>query len=87
MWEKTIYVLYGVSGIITFRNIFRLAEYIGGRDSFRLRIEWPIYVSDAIFMAVIMTIFCWWYPPAQQFRVVSSRIRVEAPPTQIAAEI
>jgi len=85
-WEKTIYVLYGISAIITIRNIFRVAEYIAGREGFLLRVEWPIYVFDAVFMAVTMATFYWWYPPVQQFRVVDSKISVETPPAQIAAE-
>jgi RTA1 like protein len=79
-------VLYGVSSILTIRNIFRVAEYLGGREGFLLRVEWPIYVFNAIFMAVTMAIFYWWYPPAQQFRVVDFKISVETPPVQMADE-
>jgi RTA1 like protein len=85
-WEKTIYVLYGISAIITIRNIFRVAEYIGGREGFLLRVEWPIYVFDAVFMAVTMAIFYRWYPRTQQFRIVDSKISVETPPVEIADE-
>jgi hypothetical protein len=31
-------------------------------------------------------IFYWWYPFAQQFRVVDSKISVETPPVQMADE-
>jgi RTA1 like protein len=61
-WEQMLMVLYTVSGLIIFRNILRVVEYIGGRQGPLLRIEWPIYVFDAVPMAVTMLVFFVWYP-------------------------
>ena len=44
------------------RNIFRLAEYIGGRDGVLLSVEWPFLVFDTLLMAATMGIFYWGYP-------------------------
>ncbi|KAI4111984.1 MAG: hypothetical protein LQ338_008337 [Usnochroma carphineum] len=61
-WQKMMVVLYVVSALILVRNIFRVVEYIGGRDGPLLRVEWPIYVFDALLMAATMVIWGVWYP-------------------------
>ncbi|KAL8698093.1 MAG: hypothetical protein Q9201_006765 [Fulgogasparrea decipioides] len=61
-WQKMLMVLYVVSAIIMVRNIFRVVEYIGGREGLLLRVEWPIYCFDALLMAATMTIWLIWYP-------------------------
>lgn len=81
--EKTLYVLYAVSAIIMIRNIFRVAEYIGGHDGVLLRVEWPIYVFDAMLMALTMAIFYWGYPPIMRFGVLDSEASAETPPVPI----
>ncbi len=82
-WEKTLYVLYTVSATIMIRNIFRIAEYAGGHDGALLRVEWPIYVFDALLMALTMVIFYWGYPPAKQLNISDSEASIEVPRTQI----
>ncbi len=83
-WEKMLYVLYTVSAIIMIRNIFRVAEYAGGRDGALLRVEWPIYVFDALLMALTMIVFYWGYPPAKQLNISSLEASNEMPRTQNA---
>ncbi|KAL8781675.1 MAG: hypothetical protein Q9213_005892 [Squamulea squamosa] len=61
-WQKMLLVLYAVSAIIMVRNIFRVVEYIGGRNGPLLRVEWPIYVFDALLMAATMAIWFFGYP-------------------------
>ncbi|KAL8922681.1 MAG: hypothetical protein Q9208_004994 [Pyrenodesmia sp. 3 TL-2023] len=61
-WQKMMVVLYAVSALILVRNIFRVVEYIGGRDGPLLRVEWPIYVFDAVLMAATMVVWGIWYP-------------------------
>ncbi|KAL8853550.1 MAG: hypothetical protein Q9221_001536 [Calogaya cf. arnoldii] len=61
-WQKMLSVLYAVSAIILVRNIFRVVEYIGGNDGPLLRVEWPIYVFDALLMAATMAIWFAGYP-------------------------
>ncbi|KAI4108130.1 MAG: hypothetical protein LQ339_002402 [Xanthoria mediterranea] len=61
-WQKMLWVLYAVSAIILVRNIFRVVEYLGGNAGPLLRVEWPIYVFDALLMAATMTIWFAGYP-------------------------
>ncbi|KAL8937181.1 MAG: hypothetical protein Q9216_004555 [Gyalolechia sp. 2 TL-2023] len=61
-WQKMMVTLYVVSALILVRNIFRVVEYIGGRDGPLLRVEWPTYVFDAILMAATMVVWGVWYP-------------------------
>ncbi|KAL8969414.1 MAG: hypothetical protein Q9197_004359 [Variospora fuerteventurae] len=61
-WQKMMGVLYVVSAIILVRNIFRVVEYVGGNDGPLLRVEWPIYVFDALLMAATMAVWGFWYP-------------------------
>lgn len=82
-WEKTLYVLYTVSASIMIRNIFRAAEYARGHDGALLRVEWPIYVFDALLMALTMVIFYWGYPPAKQLKASDSEASIETPQAQI----
>ncbi|KAL8992787.1 MAG: hypothetical protein Q9169_006836 [Polycauliona sp. 2 TL-2023] len=61
-WQKMLWVLYTVSAIILVRNIFRVVEYLGGNDGPLLRVEWPLYVFDALLMAATMAIWFAGYP-------------------------
>jgi len=63
-WQTTMLVLYVVSALIMVRNIIRVVEYIGGRHGPLLRVEWTIYVFDAVLMAATMTVWWIWYPVA-----------------------
>lgn len=63
-WQTTMLVLYVVSALIVVRNIIRVVEYIGGREGPLLRVEWTIYVFDAVLMAAAMTVWWIWYPIA-----------------------
>ncbi|KAI4192265.1 MAG: hypothetical protein LQ350_008678 [Teloschistes chrysophthalmus] len=56
-WEKTLVVLYLVSGLIMARNIVRVVEFIGGREGPLLTVEWTIYVFDALIMAATMAVW------------------------------
>ncbi|KAI4150389.1 MAG: hypothetical protein L6R39_002282 [Caloplaca ligustica] len=69
MWQKMLVVLYVVSALILVRNVFRVVEYVGGRDGPLLRIEWPIYVFDALLMAATMGVWGVWYPSSMLPRV------------------
>ncbi|KAL8917620.1 MAG: hypothetical protein Q9172_005761 [Xanthocarpia lactea] len=61
-WQKMLWVLYAVSAIIMVRNIFRVVEYIGGQNGPLLKVEWPIYVFDALLMAATMAVWFAGYP-------------------------
>lgn len=68
-WQKMMIMLYTVSGLILVRSIFRVVEYVQGRDGYLLSIEWPIYTFDALLMAITMLIFLVWYPSTLQSRL------------------
>ncbi|PVH91187.1 RTA1 like protein [Periconia macrospinosa] len=67
-WERFLFWLYGVSIIITFRNLFRVIEYALGDDGYLLSTEWPIYVFDAIPMAFVLVVCNLWYVGGMDFR-------------------
>ncbi|KAK0654855.1 RTA1 like protein-domain-containing protein [Cercophora newfieldiana] len=61
-WEQLLRMLYGVSGLIMVRSLFRVVEFIMGTDGYLLSTEWPIYVFDAVPMLFAMAIYWWWWP-------------------------
>lgn len=61
-WLTMLYVLFGVSVLITVRNIFRVIEYAGGEDGYLLVHEWPMYAFDATLMLAVVAILLWWFP-------------------------
>ncbi|KEF61859.1 uncharacterized protein A1O9_03430 [Exophiala aquamarina CBS 119918] len=61
-WLTMLYVLFGVSMLITVRNIFRVVEYAAGEDGYLLTNEWPMYVFDATLMLSVVAILLWWFP-------------------------
>jgi hypothetical protein len=61
-WQRTLGMLYGSSGLIMVRSVFRVIEYALGRDGYPLQNEWTLYVFDALLMVLTMAVFAWWYP-------------------------
>ena len=61
-WHKMLWVLYALCALIMVRNVFRVVEYIGGRDAYLFEHEWPSYTFDAIPMATGMGVLLFWYP-------------------------
>ncbi|KAL6922484.1 hypothetical protein FSST1_006510 [Fusarium sambucinum] len=53
--------LYICSLLVMFRNIYRLIEYEQGEDGYLQSHEWPTYVLDVMFMAIIMVLTLGWY--------------------------
>ncbi|PVH95388.1 hypothetical protein DM02DRAFT_482480, partial [Periconia macrospinosa] len=60
-WERYMVMLYVVSGIITARNFFRVAEFAMGEDGYLNTNEWPVFAFDASLMAVVLVICSFWY--------------------------
>ncbi|KAM0544974.1 hypothetical protein ACHAPJ_011554 [Fusarium lateritium] len=58
---RMMVVLYICSVLVMFRNIFRLIEYKQGKDGYLQSHEWPAYVLDVFFMAIIMLLTLGWY--------------------------
>jgi hypothetical protein len=65
-WQRMMFMLYVASGLILVRSIFRVVEYIQGRNGYLLSREWPTYVFDALLMAATMLVFLIWYPSTLQ---------------------
>lgn len=56
-WARYIYVLYLGSSLVTVRSIFRVIEYIQGRDGYLITHEVFFYVLDATMMLGASTEF------------------------------
>ena len=60
-WQRLLATLYGVSGLITLRNIIRTVEYGQGSEAYLLTHEWTLYLFDALLMATVLAICLFWY--------------------------
>ncbi|KAK4618612.1 uncharacterized protein CLAFUR5_11018 [Fulvia fulva] len=56
-WRRHIHALYWGSGLIMFRSIFRVVEYLMGNNGFLLRHEYFLYIFDAVPMFLLMVLF------------------------------
>lgn len=66
-WQASLYMLYGTSGAILVRNIFRVVEFVIGSDhGYLADHEWPLYVFDGVPMVLAMAGFFFWYPSQLQ---------------------
>jgi hypothetical protein len=70
-WIQTLYMLYGVSGLILVRSVFRIIEYTMGNDGYLLKHEWTLYVFDAVPMSVVAGLFYWRYPDYMVPKVIT----------------
>lgn len=61
-WKQMMNMLYGVSGLIMIRSIFRVVEFASGADSYLMSHEWPLYVFDTILMFTVMVLFFFYHP-------------------------
>lgn len=72
-WLRYIYVLYVGSILFMIRSIFRVAEYIQGRDGYLISHEVFFYVLDATLLFLVSAEFNIFHPGT----VVSSRTKEE----------
>jgi len=61
-WKKHLTALYVSSTLIMIRSIFRVAEFIQGRDGYLMGHEWFMYVFDTVLMLGVVALFCWIHP-------------------------
>ncbi|KAH0443643.1 RTM1 protein [Colletotrichum camelliae] len=61
-WEQALRMLYGASGLIMARSVFRIIEFAMGNDGYLLSNEWPLYIFDSIPMFAVMGTFWYWFP-------------------------
>lgn len=53
-WRKHLYVLYFSSVLILVRSVFRVVEYLQGREGYLLTHEVFLYIFDAVLMLAVM---------------------------------
>ncbi|KAG5662517.1 hypothetical protein KAF25_004935 [Fusarium avenaceum] len=61
-WKKLLFVLYAASLSILVRSVFRVAEYVMGKDSELQTKEFWIYVFDALLMTIVVVSLNWFHP-------------------------
>ncbi|CEI65955.1 hypothetical protein FVEN_g4629 [Fusarium venenatum] len=61
-WKKLLFVLYAASLSILVRSVFRVAEYVMGKDSALQSQEFWIYIFDALLMSLVVVSLNWFHP-------------------------
>ncbi|KAF5663236.1 RTA1 domain-containing protein [Fusarium heterosporum] len=61
-WKKLLFVLYAASLSILVRSVFRVAEYVMGKESELQSKEFWIYIFDALLMSIVAVSFNWFHP-------------------------
>ncbi|KAL4910531.1 hypothetical protein BDW74DRAFT_172002 [Aspergillus multicolor] len=69
-WAKFLKILYAVSLLIMVRSLFRVAEYVQGKEGALQSNEVYIYVLDAALMFVVCVVLNVWHPK----NVVSGKV-------------
>lgn len=57
VWQKYIFTLYVAGGLILIRSVFRVMEFLAGRNSVLQRTEVYLYIFDAVLMFATMVCF------------------------------
>jgi hypothetical protein len=63
-WKRLLIVLYVSSGLIMIRSIFRVIEYIMGKDGELMAKEAYLYIFDGTLMLLVSLLFNWFHPSA-----------------------
>ncbi|CAF3449862.1 hypothetical protein SNK03_002393 [Fusarium graminearum] len=61
-WKKLLFALYAASLSILVRSVFRVAEYVMGKDSALQSQEFWIYIFDALLMSLVVVSLNWFHP-------------------------
>lgn len=61
-WKTYLFVLYAVSTLVMARSIFRVIEYIEGKEGELQSEEIYFYILDTLFMFCVSAIFNWYHP-------------------------
>lgn len=61
-WKEMMHMLYGVSGLIMIRTIFRVVEFAAGTTNYLISHEWPIYIFDVVLMFGVLVLFFVYHP-------------------------
>ncbi|KAK0448335.1 RTA1 like protein-domain-containing protein [Desarmillaria tabescens] len=63
-WRRFMFALYGASNMILSRSMFRVIEFVQGRDGFFMQSERWIYLTDGLLMAEVLAAFVYFHPSA-----------------------
>ncbi|RGP66872.1 rta1 domain-containing [Fusarium longipes] len=61
-WKKLLFTLYAASLSILVRSVFRVAEYVMGKESALQSQEFWIYIFDALLMSLVVVSLNWFHP-------------------------
>lgn len=61
-WRRYLFVLYAAGALVMARSIFRVVEYIQGREGELQTNEVYFYVLDTLLMFVMSTVFNFYHP-------------------------
>ncbi|KHO01832.1 RTA-like protein [Metarhizium album ARSEF 1941] len=61
-WVTMMVMLYATSALILVRSVFRIVEYMMGKEGYLLTHEWTLYVFDAALMFGTMVVYGLLYP-------------------------
>lgn len=60
--EQIMYALYTSGALILIRSIYRIVEFVEGRDGYLMSHEAFFYILDALMMLIVMVLFNVLYP-------------------------
>ncbi|KYK60407.1 hypothetical protein DCS_01544 [Drechmeria coniospora] len=61
-WKNIMAMLYTTSALIMLRSVFRVIEYVMGKEGYLLKNEWTLYVFDAVPILLVMILYAVIYP-------------------------
>ncbi|KAH7162024.1 RTA1 like protein-domain-containing protein [Dactylonectria estremocensis] len=83
-WRRLLIVLYSTSLLILVRSVFRLIEYIQGRDGYLQSKEVFIYIFDIVLMAAVAIVFNVFHP--SQVLTAQSKQRLSSSDSEMQLE-
>ncbi|KAF7556985.1 hypothetical protein G7Z17_g1067 [Cylindrodendrum hubeiense] len=84
-WEKLLKILYGSSGLILVRSLFRVIEYIMGENGELMAKEAYLYIFDATLMFLASVAFNIFHPSAIINRRTKRHARIPSSEVQLNA--
>ena len=78
-WTRHLNVLYASSVLIMVRSIFRVVEFVQGRNGYTQSHEWDLYVFDAALMLMVLVLFNVVHPGEVKILLGRSRRSLDGP--------
>ncbi|RYP66947.1 hypothetical protein DL771_007521 [Monosporascus sp. 5C6A] len=61
-WRSYLWIMFGTTGLILIRSLFRLIEYLQGNDGYLMSKEVFLYIFDAVLMLIVMVLYNFYHP-------------------------